>query len=279
SRPDRHDRLDGAKRADGGNGANERDERTRWAVLGLVAVGTFMTTLDSSIVTISLPAMATSFGTPLSGAVEWVIIVYLVFIAALLLTFGRLSDTRVREPIWLAGLAVFTAGSCLCGLAPSLAWLIAARAFQGIGGALIFAPSIALLTDVFPPRERGRAIGLNAVAVSIGVSAGPALGGVITEHLTWRWIFFLNLPVGLAAFPAALWLLPVGKRTARRFDLPGAALLGVGLGALTLALSFAPEWGWSSPALLVSAGLAIAALVALVPVERRAPDPNIDFAL
>src|SRR5205823_972975 len=166
--------------------ASDEHGASKWLVLGLVAVGTFMTTLDSSIVNISLPAIARSFGTPLSGAVEWTVIAYLVVIAATLLTFGRLSDVVGRKPVWIAGVVVFTLGSALCGLAPSLPLLVAARAFQGVGGALIFAPSVALLTDAFPEQERGRAIGLNAVAVSFGIAAGPALGGLITEHLSWR---------------------------------------------------------------------------------------------
>jgi MFS family permease len=210
-------------------------------VLALVAVGTFMTTLDSSIVNISLPAIARAFGTPLSGAIEWVVIVYLVVIAALLLTFGRLSDVVGRKPIWIAGLVLFTSGSALCGLSPGLPALIAARAGQGIGGALIFAPSVALLTDAFPSHERGRAIGLNAVAVAIGVSAGPALGGIITEHLSWRWIFFLNLPIGVLATLASLRWLARGKRKPERFDPLGALMLAIGLGGLTLSLSFGQE--------------------------------------
>src|SRR5437868_6547278 len=175
----------------GANGTNP------WVILGLVMVGTFMTTLDTSIVNISLPTIARAFGTPLNGAIEWVLIIYLVVIAALLLTFGRLSDAIGRKPVWVAGLLGFSLGSALCGFGPNLAWLIVARGFQGIGGALIFAPSVALITDTFHPEQRGRAIGLNAVAVSFGVAAGPSLGGIITEHLSWRWIFFINVPIGI----------------------------------------------------------------------------------
>ena len=252
---------------------------SRWAVLALVAVGTFMTTLDSSIVNISLPAIARAFGTELSGAVEWVVIAYLVVIAALLLTFGRLSDAIGRKPVWVAGLVVFTLGSAACGLATSLPVLIASRAFQGIGGALIFAPSVALLTDAFPPDKRGQAIGLNAIAVSIGVAAGPALGGFITEAFDWRWIFFVNVPVGVVACVAAARRLPKARRQSQRFDVPSAVLLALGLGLLTIALSFGQEWGWTSLAVLGSVAVALAALVLLVIVERHVPEPNIDLGL
>ena len=174
----RHSRSTGPAVADGkqAEGTASRHGRNQWRILSLVAVGTFMTTLDSSIVSIALPALARGFGTPLSGAIEWVIIAYLITIAALLLTFGRLSDGLGRKPIWVAGLIVFTVGSAACAAAPTLGGLIGARVLQGVGGALIFAPSIAILTDAFPSSERGRGIGLNAIAVAAGVSAGPALG-------------------------------------------------------------------------------------------------------
>ena len=250
-----------------------------WATLGLVMLGTFMTTLDTSIVNISLPAMANSFGTQLGGSIEWVLIIYLVVIAALLLTFGRLSDAIGRKPVWVLGLVIFTLGSALCGMAPGLPILIAARAFQGVGGALIFAPSIALISDAFPPEKRGQAIGLNAVAVSVGVAAGPSLGGVLTEQASWRWIFFINVPIGILAAILAARMLEGGKGRPQHFDVPGAVLLGVGLGALTLGLSFGQEWGWASPLLLATLAIAIVALVALAIVERRVRQPNIDLNL
>jgi MFS family permease len=158
-------------------------------------------------------------------------------------------------------------------VAPSLPALIAARAGQGIGGALIFAPSVALLTDAFPSHERGRAIGLNAVAVAIGVSAGPALGGIITEHLSWRWIFFLNLPIGVLATLASLRWLARGERKPEQFDTLGALMLAIGLGGLTLGLSFGQEWGWFSPPVLGCVAAAVIGLAVLVPVERRVQHP------
>src|SRR5436190_2276230 len=131
----------------------------KWAVLALVAVGTFMTALDASIVNIGLPSIARAFRAPVGGAIEWVIIVYLVVIAGTLLTFGRLSDLVGRKPVWMTGLALFTLGSVLCAAASSLPMLVVARAMQGLGGALIFAPGLAIIADAFPPAERGRALG------------------------------------------------------------------------------------------------------------------------
>src|SRR5207248_1777702 len=225
--------------------------RHKWAVLALVAVGTFMTALDASIVNIGLPSIARTFRAPVGGAVEWVIIVYLVVIAGTLLTFGRLSDLVGRKPVWMTGLALFVLGSALCGAATSLPMLIVARAMQGLGGALIFAPGLAIIADAFPPAERGRALGVNAVVFAIGTSFGPTLGGLITEHLTWRWIFYINLPLGAAGFIASSRLLARSEaRTREPLDLLGAVLIAVGFSLLTVTLSFGQEWGWASAHLL-----------------------------
>lgn len=255
-------------------------QTNKWAVLLIVALGVFMATIDSSIVNISLPTIAQYFHVALSGAVEWVIIAYLVIIAAVLLTVGRLADMIGRKPLWLAGLAIFTAGSAICGLAPSLGFLVAARAFQGLGGALLFAVSPAMLTGAFPAAERGRALGMNAVVVALGVSVGPTLGGLITQTLTWRWIFYVNVPIGIIASVATLFILKENRPSGHgRFDPAGAALLAVGLAALTAGLSFGQEIGWTSPLLLGDLALAVAALVALVFVEMRVRDPVIDLRL
>jgi EmrB/QacA subfamily drug resistance transporter len=252
----------------------------KWAVFALVSVGTFMTTLDSSIVNIAVPAIAGSFGTPVGGPIEWVVIAYLVAIAATLLSFSRLADLHGRERVWLAGLAVFTGGSVLSGLAPSLILLIAARAVQGIGASLIFAPALALIFDVFPVGQRGQALGLNALVVSLGTTAGPTLGGLITESLGWRWIFFVNLPLGLIGLVLARRVFAFRAATdGRRFDIAGATALGLSLAGLSLGLSFGSEWGWTSPALVLTLSASLGAFVAAVVVERRRRDPVVDFGL
>jgi EmrB/QacA subfamily drug resistance transporter len=257
-----------------------QERANRWAVLVLAGTGGFMTALDASIVNISLPSIAHSFGVPLAGAVEWVITAYLVAIGAVLLTAGRLADMIGRKPIFVAGLLVFTVGSMGCGAAPSLPWLLFARAFQGLGAALIFAVNIAMLTRAFPPSERGRALGLNAILVALGISAGPTVGGLLTQHLSWRWIFYVNVPVGAVVVLAALGILTERpRRTRGRFDPAGAALLAVGLSSLTLALSFGEEWGWVSWRTLTAMGVGLGALLAAGVVERRVAAPVIDLAL
>jgi len=239
-----------------------------------------MATLDSSIVNISLPKIASYFNVPLSGAVEWVIIAYLVATAAILLTAGRLADMIGRKTVWMTGLVLFTAGSALCGAAPSLIILIASRAFQGLGGALVMAVSPALLVNAFPPQERGRALGLNAVTVALGVSVGPTLGGLITASLTWRWIFYVNVPIGIIGILVAMRVLTERMhRNPGRFDPLGALLLAIGLAALTGGLSFGQEIGWSSPLLIGLLAVGIIALALLPVVEQRVPNPIIDFAM
>ncbi len=268
----------------GGNATSAGQERAnKWVVFAIVATGVFMATLDSSIVNISLPTIASYFGVGLSGAVEWVIIAYLVVVAATLLSVGRLADLVGRKGIWATGLVVFTIGSAICGASPSLGILIAARAFQGLGGSLVMAISPAMLTSAFPGAERGRALGLNALIVALGVSAGPTLGGIITQYLTWRWIFYVNAPIGVIGVIATWRLLTEPVRWDRDkfagFDVWGAVLLAVGLASLTLGLSFGEEWGWTSLRLIASVGVGVVGLVALVVVEQRRRSPLINFRL
>ncbi len=258
----------------------KQEQPNKWVVFAILAIGIFMATLDTSIVNISLPTIAHYFGVPLSGAIEWVIIAYLMVIAGVLLTAGRLADMIGRKPIWVAGLIIFTLGSAICGASVSLGMLIAARALQGLGGAFIMAVSPAMLTSAFPPNERGRALGMNAVIVALGVSVGPTLGGFITDHFTWRWIFYVNVPIGIIGVIATLRVLKERvSRSRGRFDPLGALLLAIGLVSLTMGLSFGYEWGWNSPLLIGTLVVSILAIAALVIVERRVKDPIIDFSL
>ncbi len=263
-----------------GQQEENRERAGKWPTMVIVAIGVFMATLDSSIVNISLPAIASYFGVPLSGAVEWVIIAYLVATAAILLTAGRLADMVGRKVVWTAGLIVFTGGSAICGAAPSLGVLIASRALQGLGGALIMAVSPAMLTNAFPANERGRALGLNAVIVALGVSVGPTLGGFITAYFSWRWIFYVNVPLGILGVIATLRILTERmRRNPGRFDPQGALLLAVGLACITAALSFGEELGWTSVVILTLFIVGIVAMLALPFVEMRVPNPIIVLSL
>ena len=254
----------------------------KWIVLALSAAATFMTTLDGSIVNIGLPSIARTFHVGVSGATEWIIIGYLVVIAAVLLTFGRLADMIGRKPIFLTGLVVFILGSALSGLAPSLLLLILARLFQGIGGALIFSVNVAMITSTFPSRERGLALGLNAVVISLGVAAGPTIGGIITQYLTWHWIFYVNVPICMLVLSAMFYFYSEQRpqrEQHERFDLMGATVLAIGLAALTLGLSFGQEWGWLSAGTLTALGISLVALSVGVYVEAHVEHPIVNLGL
>jgi EmrB/QacA subfamily drug resistance transporter len=258
---------------------DDEKQVSKWTVLAIVGVGVFMATLDSSIVNISLPVIAHEFHVGLNGAVEWVIIAYLVMTAGILLSAGRLADMIGRKAVWIMGLIIFTSGSALCGAAPSLALLIAFRALQGIGGSLLFASSPAMLTRAFPPEERGRALGLNAVIVSLGVSVGPTLGGFLTT-ISWRLIFYVNVPIGIVGI-IATWLLLKERlqRNAGKFDPWGAILLAIGLITITAAISFGEELGWTSLPIVGAIIVGLIALCILPFVEKRAANPVLDLSL
>jgi EmrB/QacA subfamily drug resistance transporter len=256
----------------------------KWLTFVVVAVGVFMATLDSSVVNVSLPAIAHHFGVPLGAAVEWVVIAYLVSVAALLLSIGRLADLVGRRTVWLTGLGLFTAASLACAAAPSLTSLIVARALQGVGGACLMAISPAMLTSAFPPEQRGRAIGLNAITVGLGISTGPTLGGLITEHGSFRYIFLLNLPIGILGWIAAYMILPRepklnSERAAVHFDLLGALYLAVALASLTAGVSLGHELGWTEPVPLCLLATVAASALAFALHERVHPHPVVDFTL
>ena len=254
----------------------------KWTVMGIMAIGLFMATLDASIVNISLPKISLSFHVPLSGMVEWVIIAYLIVTASLLLTLGRLLDMVGQKLLWVLGLFIFTTSSALCGAAPSLLFLVIFRALQAVGGAMIMAISPVMITRAFPATERGRALGILGLVVAAGTSAGPTVGGIITEVFTWRWIFYINVPIGIIGIIAALRLLTEPMRPnwgQQRFDPIGAILLSVSVSCLMLGLSFGQEAGWRS---LTIVGLFVAAVVLLAAFiihEKNATQPIVDFFL
>ncbi|MGH2484476.1 MAG: MFS transporter, partial [Ktedonobacterales bacterium] len=271
-----------SRRAADGDGALEEERAGKWTVLLIVAIGVFMATLDSSLVNISLPKISAYFQVSLNGAVEWVIIAYLIVIASILLTFGRLTDIMGRKLLWVIGLVIFTVGSALCGAAPSLALLIAFRAFQGIGGALLMAISPAMITRAFPASERGRALGLNALTVAVGASAGPSIGGVLTQVASWRWIFYINVPIGIIGVFLTFRLLtePMRpRRSGQRFDPAGAGLLSIGMIALVLALSFGQQLGWQSRNVIGLFAVSVVVFVLFLLIEKRVRQPIVDLKL
>jgi EmrB/QacA subfamily drug resistance transporter len=231
-----------------------------------------------------LPKISLSFHVPLSGMVEWIIIAYLIVIASLLLILGRLLDMVGQKLLWVLGLFIFTIGSALCGAAPSLLFLVIFRALQAVGGAMIMAISPVMLARAFPATERGQALGILALVVAAGTSAGPAVGGLITQAFTWRWIFYINVPIGMIGMAASLRLLtePISLNLRwgpQRFDPIGAILLSVSVSCLMLGLCFGQEAGWRS---ITIVGLFMAALVLLTAFiihEKHVTQPIVDFSL
>ena len=239
-----------------------------------------MSTLDSSIVNVALPVIMADFQVPLT-VTEWVPMIYLLTVSSLLLTFGRLSDIRGRRPVYCAGFAIFSAGSLLCATAGSAHWLVAFRAAQGVGAAMLMACSPALVVDAFPLAERGRALGLVGMVVASGLTTGPALGGFILAHFSWRVIFSINVPIGILVTVAALRILPPMKKPRRResLDWIGAILLAICFSSLIVGLNYVHQWGPLSVNMGLAAILFLTSAAALARTETRNAHPILDPAL
>jgi EmrB/QacA subfamily drug resistance transporter len=250
----------------------------KWYALAAVMLGSFMSPLDASIANVALPTIGHAFGTPID-AVEWVLIAYMLTTSATLVLFGRLGDLIGQKRVYAIGFAIFGASSLACAFAPAFAALVAARAVQGLGSAMLMSSSPAIITDSFPARQRGRAIGLNGAAVAVGLSTGPVLGGFIVTYWDWRWIFLINVPISIVAMIVASFVLRREERQAESFDFWGAAIAFTTLLALSLALPRAHAWGWGSwITISLLAYTAIGLWVFLV-VERRVTAPMMALEL
>ncbi|WP_324715800.1 MFS transporter [Carboxydochorda subterranea] len=251
---------------------------SRWRILSAVLLGSIMGPIDASVVYIAIPVIARDFGAD-PATIGWVSMAYLLVLGSLLLAFGRMGDMLGFDRVFLAGLATFVLTSSLCGLAPNLGALILMRALQAVGAGMMMAVAPAIITAVFPPQERGRALGMNGMVVALGLAIGPSLGGVLVDALGWRAIFFINVPVGIAAYLWCRRLVPaLGSERRQRFDWPGAVLAFGGLGTLLLSVSRGQSYNWSWPILALGLG-ALLLLLGFVVVEKRSPEPMLDLAL
>ncbi len=249
----------------------------RWWVLVTVMTGTFMGGLDTYIVNVSLPTIAYSFGAAVA-IIQWVPLAYLVAITSSLVIFGRASDLWGSRRLYLGGLLTFVLGSALAGAAPTAWSLVASRGLQGLGAAMLLASGQALLAEVFPEQQRGRAMAFMHVAVALGFTSGPSVGGFIVETVGWRWVFYVNVPVGLLAAVMASWALPSRRRAqGQGFDLIGAGVLATGLIATLVALTRLQQGAVGTASVLLLAGVGL--LVAFPVVERRAVQPILDLRL
>ena len=255
-------------------------ENKKWWTLGAVSVGLFMIMLDNTVVNVALPSMRSSLHMSLSE-LEWVVAGYALTFAAFMLIGGKLADFIGRRLVFMIGLAVFTGASLACGLAPNGGFLIGARIVQGLGGALMNPATLSIIAATFAPRERGRAIGIWAGVSAMALAIGPLVGGLLTEHVNWNWIFFINVPVGLIGLLAIPLFIDESRDTTadQRLDLPGLMTSALGLFSLTYAFIEANSNGWGSARIIGAFVVAAASLVAFVLLERHQRAPMLDLSL
>lgn len=254
-------------------------DRGRWLALGIVVMSVFMATLDSSIVNVALPVMRSDLGETASG-IAWVVSSYLIAIAATILVFGRLGDLMGKSFVFRCGLSVFTFGSLLCGFTHTLFWLIVARVIQAVGAACTMATTQGIITQIFPPQERGRALGVSGAFVALGTLTGPALGGLIVSVARWEYIFWINVPVGIVVLLMSLKHLPrKEKAPGGKLDIPGAVLFFFAVVPLFISLGQVETAGSMDAMMLAGLGVSAAAFIAFVLVERRTQSPLLDLSL
>jgi EmrB/QacA subfamily drug resistance transporter len=255
------------------------DYSRKWYVMAAVGMSILLSTIDATIVNIALPTLVRDLDTDFP-TVQWVVLSYLLIQATLMLSVGRLGDMLGKKPLFTSGFIVFTIGSVLCGLAPSVYWLIGFRMVQAVGAAMLLALGMAIITESFPPSERGKALGISGTIISVGIVIGPALGGLIVDALSWRWIFFVNLPVGIIGTMMAIAYIPALKPSGRqRFDYLGAITLFLSLLAFLLALTWGQQLGFTDPRIVLLLAGSLLFLVAFILIEWRSSEPMIDLKM
>jgi len=254
-----------------------RSNRTG-ATLAIVSLALFMVVLDNLIVTVALPAIRADLGASLQS-LEWTINAYTLAFAVTLIPGAALGDRFGRKRLFLTGLALFTLSSAAAALAPTTSALVAARALQGVGGAIVAPLTLTLLADAFPAQKRGAALGIWSGISGTGIALGPLVGGAVVEGISWHWIFWINVPIGLALLPVAAMLLRESHGPSNRIDLPGVTLAAGGLFALVFGLVRGQGEGWTNPIILAALTAGVALLAAFVAWERRAEDPMVPMQL
>jgi EmrB/QacA subfamily drug resistance transporter len=255
------------------------DRRNIWALVA-VALATFMTYLDNNIINVAIPVIEDDLGLSRAG-MEWVVSSYILTFAGLMLLGGRLADLMGRRRIFLIGLGVFTAASFAAGLSGNVEALIASRAVQGVGAALLTPTTLAIISATFTDRrERNVAVGIWGAVGALALAAGPLLGGLLSDHVSWEWIFFINVPLGVVTAGLALWAIDESRDPVeRRLDIWGLVASTIALSTLTFALIEGDGRGWGSPEILLTFAAAAASAIWFVAVEGRVDDPMVDLAL
>jgi EmrB/QacA subfamily drug resistance transporter len=252
----------------------------RWWTLAAMCFALFMIMLDNTVVNVALPSIQDDLGATLSG-LEWTVNAYTLAFAVLLVTGGRLGDIFGRRRMFLFGVVVFALSSASIGLSPNESWLVAGRALQGIGAAFMMPATLSIITVTFPPEERGKAIGTWAGVSALALAIGPVVGGALAEYVSWRAIFFLNLPVAIGAVAVTLFATHESRDESHEhsIDWPGIAALSIGLSALVLALVEGNTWGWGSGRIVALLAVAVVGLAGFFVIEPRVREPMVDFSL
>src|SRR4051794_15437348 len=254
------------------------EDNRKWWTLGAMCFALFMIMLDNTVVNVALPSIQRSLHTSLSN-LEWTINAYTLTFGVLLVTGGRLGDIFGRRRMFLFGVVLFAASSAAIGLAPNDALLIAGRAIQGIGAAFMMPATLSIISATFPPHERGRAIGTWAGVSALALALGPVVGGALTQYVSWRAIFYINVPVAAAAVAVTLFATHESRDDSidRRVDIPGIVALSVGLTALIFALVESTSWGWGSGRIIGLLAAAVAGFISFIVIELKVPAPMVQF--
>jgi EmrB/QacA subfamily drug resistance transporter len=256
------------------------DENRKWWTLGALSFALFMIMLDNTVVNVALPSIQRDLGIGLSE-LEWTVNAYALTFAVLMLTGGKLADFFGRRRIFLIGLVTFTISSLACGLAATGGTLIGARTLQGIGAALMLPATLSIISATFPAHQRGMAIGIWAGVSAMALAIGPLIGGLITEHINWSWIFFVNVPIGVLGLIVGRLVIKESRDTSaeQRLDFPGLLASAIGLFALTFALIEANSYGWTDPMIIGLFVLSAVSLAAFVLLELHQRSPMLDLSL
>lgn len=256
------------------------DENRKWWTLGALAFALFMIMLDNTVVNVALPSIQRDLGIGLTE-LEWTVNAYALTFAVLMLSGGKLADFFGRRRVFLLGLAIFTLSSLICGLATSGETLIGARTVQGIGAALMMPATLSIISATFPPHQRGMAIGIWAGVSAMALAIGPLIGGVITQHIDWSWIFFLNVPIGILGLVVGRLVIQESRDTSadQRLDFPGLVTSAIALFALTFALIEANAYGWGDPVIVGLFALSAVSFAAFLWLEAHQRSPMLDLAL
>jgi len=258
---------------------SEKVFKNRMLILFNVVLMTFMATLDSSIVNVALPKMAQQLSVS-SEAISWVVSSYLLVIVGTILIFGRLGDIIGKTRIFHFGIVIFTIGSLLCGISNSFILLIIARAIQGIGAAGAMATNQGIITQVFPNNERGKALGISGTFVALGSMAGPPLGGLIVDSFNWKYIFLINVPIGIFVYLLGLKILPKSQVTSKeKLDVKGAALFTISIVSLFMALIIGEDYGYMHPIILAGFIIFIVSFIIFIFVEKKTEVPLLQFKI